>query len=355
MPGESAGQQAERKRRNLQNMQEERRLLDERIQRQERDAEMWARGHAGEQTVGAQLDLLRTHGFEVFHDVHWPGRKRANIDHIAVGPPGILVVDAKNWSGRVSVRDGVLRQNGYGRDKEVAGAKQAGDDVGALLQLPWALHVIPVIALAGAGAGGVHHCQGVAVVDHDQLVAWATGLPPRLTPDDVRGIASHLRGAMPPATGPLQVARRPRSYGRPPVIAREPSARERKRMAKRAAARRELLLRLAAIAFLLLLAPTLLTWWQAHGNDVVRGVIPTPTVALATPTAAPAVPIFISCRTLRAAYPDGVKRIGARNTGRKARGHMAADDAVYRANRRLDQDKDGIACERTQTKGRHKG
>ena len=348
--GNSAGKQAARKLMRAQSMRAQAAQLNQDADRVERDAAMWQRGSDGEQTVGAQLDLLRPHGFDVFHDVHWPGRKRANIDHVAVGPPGILVVDAKNWSGTVTVRDGVLRQNGYHRDKEVAGAKQAAEDVGALLQLPWALHVIPVIALAGSGSASVDHCEGVTVVGHDQLVAWATGLPPQLTPGDVLGIASHLRNAMPPATATatVPVPRRGhrRAYGRSSATPREPSARERRRLAKRTGVRRETLMKLIALAVLLVLAPALLKWWGSHGVDVVRTVIPTPTFSVAGPAPTPkTAPVFTSCKVLRRTYPNGVKRAGAANTGRKARGQVVVDAAVYRSNKALDHDKDGLACE----------
>ncbi|WP_407923750.1 nuclease-related domain-containing protein [Arthrobacter cheniae] len=31
---------------------------------------------------------LELQGWRMLHDVHWPGRPKANIDHIAVGPGG---------------------------------------------------------------------------------------------------------------------------------------------------------------------------------------------------------------------------------------------------------------------------
>jgi hypothetical protein len=203
-----------------------------------------------------------------------------------------------------------------------------------------------VIALAGAGSGSIDHCQGVAVVGHDQVVEWATGLPPKLTPGDVLGIAGHLRHAMPPAAVPVPRRTRHRSYGRSTTVPRELSARERKRLAKRAATRRDALMKLIAVVVLIVLAPALLKWWGSHGEDVVRTVIPTPTFSVAAPAAAPpAAPVFTSCQALRAVYPQGVQLAGATNTGKKARGHVALDDAVYRANRALDPDKDGLACE----------
>jgi hypothetical protein len=313
---------------------------------------MWQRGAEGEQTVGAQLELLRPYGFDVFHDVHWPGRQRANIDHVAIGPPGILVVDAKNWSGNVTVRDGVLRQNGYARDREVAGVNKAGQDVGGLLQLPWALHVIPVIALAASDVGGATQVQGVTVLGHDELVRWATGLPARLTPGDVLGIASHLRSEMPPASVPLPGRGRGSRATRPP---REPSARQRQRAAKRAAARREDLAKLIVCLLLIVLAPVLFKWWASHGTDVVRSVVPTPTFTAAAPTPHVSTPVFADCRGLRRTYPYGVMLPGAINTGKKPRGTLVIDIAVYRANAGLDRDQDGIACERTKPPGGHRG
>ena len=73
-------------------------------------------------------------GWQVLHDLHWPGRPFANIDHIVVGPGGVFVIDSKNWLGRIDVRDGVLRQNGYRRTEACDGAAQAAAAVAALLQ-----------------------------------------------------------------------------------------------------------------------------------------------------------------------------------------------------------------------------
>lgn len=355
MPGESAGQQSRRRHKHAEHLRARAQLLNERADRIERTAEMWYRGHVGEQTVGAELEKLRGHGFDVLHDVRWPGRRRANIDHVAIGPPGILVVDSKNWSGNVTVHDGVLRQNGYRREREVDGVRQAGRDVGGLLHLPWALHVIPVIALAGT-ANGVQRSQDVTVVGHGDLIGWAAGLPPQLTPGDVLGIAGHLRGALPPAS--LTSARFPRAHGpsggshRLPRPPREPSARERRRAAKRAAARRENLLKLIVALVLIVAGCSLLPWWASNGSEVVDAVVPTPSFSVSTPPPL-STPTFASCAALRVAFPTGVKRAGAQNAGPKPRRPPAVSNTVARANARLDRDHDGLVCESTRKKLRH--
>lgn len=100
----------------------------------ERAERAWNAGAAGEEQVAAVLDSLRSEGWFVLHDVHWPGRPKANLDHVLVGPGGIIVIDAKNWSGDVAVRNGVLRQGGYSRERSAAGALEQCAAVAALLE-----------------------------------------------------------------------------------------------------------------------------------------------------------------------------------------------------------------------------
>jgi Nuclease-related domain len=61
----------------------------------------WERGASGERIVGARLE--RIDGIELLHDRRIPGT-RATIDHIAVGPGGVYVVDAKLYGTMVKPR-----------------------------------------------------------------------------------------------------------------------------------------------------------------------------------------------------------------------------------------------------------
>ena len=97
----------------------------EKAERLMRSADLYERGAEGEAATARALAALPAEQWTVFHDVHWPGRKFANVDHVVVGPAGIFVIDSKNWSGRVDVRDSVLRQNGYQRETTVASAAEA--------------------------------------------------------------------------------------------------------------------------------------------------------------------------------------------------------------------------------------
>ncbi|MGH8967131.1 MAG: nuclease-related domain-containing protein [Actinomycetes bacterium] len=86
----------------------------------QRRAELFEQGAEGEAATARVLATLPP-GWTAIHEVRWPSRRLANIDHVLVGPGGIFVIDSKNWSGRVSVDNGQLRQNGRSREKAVAG------------------------------------------------------------------------------------------------------------------------------------------------------------------------------------------------------------------------------------------
>ena len=53
-------------------------------------------GYFGERVVAEQLEPLKAHGWRIFHDV--PGgttEHRFNLDHLAVGPAGVFVIETK--------------------------------------------------------------------------------------------------------------------------------------------------------------------------------------------------------------------------------------------------------------------
>ena len=58
----------------------------------------WLLASRGEERVGAALSRLRPSGVLALHDRRIPGR-RTNIDHIAIGPAGVFVIDAKPQAG----------------------------------------------------------------------------------------------------------------------------------------------------------------------------------------------------------------------------------------------------------------
>ncbi len=118
MAGESARERARRAR--------------ERAERLERVAETFEKGAEGESVTARTLSGLPS-DWVVLHDLRWPGRRFANLDHLVIGPGGVFVVDSKNWSGRVSVENAVLRQNGRVREGAVAGCADSALAVAALV------------------------------------------------------------------------------------------------------------------------------------------------------------------------------------------------------------------------------
>lgn len=66
--------------------------------------ESWGRGAAGEELLGDWLDHAVGGRGVVLHDRAVP-RRRTNIDHIAVVPSGIWVIDSKHLRGRLERRD----------------------------------------------------------------------------------------------------------------------------------------------------------------------------------------------------------------------------------------------------------
>lgn len=70
----------------------------------------WDTGAVGEERLGNRLNELSSELLRVLHDRRIPGT-RANIDHLAVTPTGVYVIDAKKYAGRprVLVKGGLLR------------------------------------------------------------------------------------------------------------------------------------------------------------------------------------------------------------------------------------------------------
>lgn len=73
------------------------------------------KGARGEETTARELSLLPEE-FAVFHGLSIPMPNAArslatDIDHVVVGPNGIFVIETKNWSDSISIKDGNLLYN----------------------------------------------------------------------------------------------------------------------------------------------------------------------------------------------------------------------------------------------------
>jgi Nuclease-related domain len=62
----------------------------------------WAKGARGEQKLAKALEGIED--VWTLHDRRVPGT-RANIDHVLIGPAGVFVIDAKNYQGKIEIRN----------------------------------------------------------------------------------------------------------------------------------------------------------------------------------------------------------------------------------------------------------
>jgi hypothetical protein len=167
----------------------------------------WAKGSDGERRLAERL--ARTVGDRaiVLHDRRIPGR-RSNIDHLAVAPSGVWVIDTKRYTGRVEHRDvgGWFRTdlrlyvgerdrtklvNGLGWQLDVARAV-LGDD-----HVPLHAALCFVDADWGLFAKPFHH-DGVWI-GCPKALSEALATSGALAPDDVLEVARRLAVALPAA------------------------------------------------------------------------------------------------------------------------------------------------------------
>lgn len=149
-------------------------------------------GAAGEHDVRGKLSELVPRGWYVLHDVYWPGRPKANLDHVLVGPGGVVVVDCKDWTGEVRVASGVLWQDRFARTQAVEGALAQCAAVASVLPPPHRRLVRALICMsAQRDLFGVTDSD-VAVAGSERLVGAIEALPAVLEQQAVMGLYEQL-------------------------------------------------------------------------------------------------------------------------------------------------------------------
>ncbi|MDQ0827749.1 hypothetical protein QFZ60_003922 [Arthrobacter sp. B2I5] len=166
--------------------------LKRQLDQAERSTKAWDAGAVGERVVAEKLSELVPRGWYVLHDVHWPGRPKANLDHVLVGPGGVVVVDSKNWTGEVRVASGVLWQGRFARTQAVEGALAQCAAVASVLAPPHRRLVRPLICMsAQPDLFGVTDSD-VAVAGSQRVVGAIESLPAVLDQQTVVGLYAHL-------------------------------------------------------------------------------------------------------------------------------------------------------------------
>jgi hypothetical protein len=136
----------------------------------------YVKGAKGEESVARELALLPS-GFTVFHGVTLErlsgARQEGDLDHVVVGPTGVFVIETKNWSGVIGVRDGRVLYNGREPfrpplDQVKAGASSLRRALAAACRRE--VHVQPVLCFAANSVeGGVGGAAGVVLCNARSL------------------------------------------------------------------------------------------------------------------------------------------------------------------------------------------
>lgn len=165
----------------------------------------WATGAVGEERLGTRLDSLSSESIAVLHDRRIPGTK-ANVDHIAITPAGIWVIDAKRYKGRpqLKIEGGVIRPR---VEKVLVGRRDCTRLVdGVLKQIGLVRAVVGDVPVTGALCfveaewpliGGSFTTRGVHVMWPNRLARVLTDSAPGVV--DVAMTRDALAAHLPPA------------------------------------------------------------------------------------------------------------------------------------------------------------
>lgn len=175
--------------------------LKQDLARAEQQLYAWEAGALGERLVAERLAELDGEGWRVLHDVHWPGRPKANLDHVLVGPGGVVVLDTKNWTGTVELSGGELRQNGH-RAGRIDTVLDQASAVAALLEPQHRHFASGWICLIGQADLAGRSNSGVRIEGADTFVPALRALPTVLNIVAVEQIAQHLKNLLAGETSP---------------------------------------------------------------------------------------------------------------------------------------------------------
>src|SRR5512133_3715156 len=156
------------------------------------DATAWQRGAAGERRTARLLDALERHGWAILHDLAVPG-SRANIDHLAIGPGGVFVIDSKQYRGRLQLDpSGRLWHGRYPLAPTLRAVGFEADQAAQVLTDPGV--VLPIVAVHGTQVPwGKVVMDGVPVVPARRLPSMLRQLPAVLGPERVASLANQAR------------------------------------------------------------------------------------------------------------------------------------------------------------------
>jgi hypothetical protein len=157
------------------------------------DTSAWRRGAAGERRTARLLAPLERCGWAVLHDLAIPGSP-ANIDHLVVGPGGVLVIDTKQYRGRLRLdADGLLWHGRHLLVTTLRKVRWQADQADEVLGVA-DVQVLAIMAVHGANVPwGRLTADGVIVAPPRRVPDLLQALPPTLGPERVAWLADRVR------------------------------------------------------------------------------------------------------------------------------------------------------------------
>jgi Nuclease-related domain len=154
-------------------------------------ADRYYGGAGGEHDVGLVLSQLPQE-FHVFNSL---GFYAGDVDHIIVGPTGVFVVETKNHSGTISLRDRCLCRNGELLNHDfVRQATSEAMYVKGLLKPQVPCHVRPLVVFTRAKVRVAAAVGGVRVIALSSLSDTIVGRAASLSREDIRRYVGRLEG-----------------------------------------------------------------------------------------------------------------------------------------------------------------
>lgn len=180
-------------------------------------------GIAGEEKIATVLARLTQPEWWVLHDRRKGPRSPANIDHIVIGPTGVHVIDAKNWSGKLWIGDkGIICGRIPRADDERALIELRDLVARELSRLGFSVPVYGVVALANdetATETIVH--GGIAYVPPTHLLDGIKGRDAVVNPEQAYRLWEMLDDLHPPRAASVSTSssvRRRRPVRRQPTV-----------------------------------------------------------------------------------------------------------------------------------------
>jgi hypothetical protein len=139
------------------------------------------------------LARLERHGWAILHDLAIPG-SAANIDHLLIGPGGVVVIDSKQYRGRLRLdQDGLLWHGRHLLSSMLRRARWEADQADEVLGVA-DLTVAAIVAVHGASVPwGRLEVDGVTVAAARRVPDLLQALPAILGPERVTWLADRAR------------------------------------------------------------------------------------------------------------------------------------------------------------------